>query len=202
MPKTVGVFFHRLGWAPPPSNMEADPLLALAGQHAPASNTSSAPDDRAEPPFKQTEYQDSRGDSLQEVARYPAGIIVRPWAERRIECAGCDCTSVEEDYIFCSGNEFMVPPLSMEWGYHEIVSGFVDPQPVGELCSRIPLGFYPPVWQDFLSQVHGMDGLGAQSLDVCVPLLAPLLSPHTASPRAHGPLTLDWRGRPFPPFLF
>jgi len=64
----------------------------------------------------------------------PPGVIMRQWAERQLTCAGCDVESTGLDSIVGLHNPWGCEPMCQEWGYHAAVAGYVDPQPVGELC--------------------------------------------------------------------
>ena len=88
-----------------------------------------------ESPFKDEAVPDDR-DGGSEQGSYPAGIVVRPWAKRRLICSGCGCCSTDADNIIGHGNEFNCPALSQEWGYHEKLVSYIDLQPVGDLCLR------------------------------------------------------------------
>ena len=122
----------------PGRNMEDKPLNPLSLLAATAQPKQSAM--AFEAPFKDETFPDDL-DGGSKHGSYPAGIVVRPWAVRRLICPGCECISTDADSIIGHDNKFNCPALSQEWGYHEKLANYVDLQPVGDLCLRGLKGF-------------------------------------------------------------
>ena len=117
--------------------MEDKPLNLLSLLGAPAQPKQPAM--VFEAPFKDETVPDDVGGSAN--GSYPAGIVVRPWAVRRLICPGCECISTDADSIIGHDNEFNCPALSQELGL---------PRKVSELCRLTACwGFVPPGFKRF-----------------------------------------------------